>query len=43
MKRWRVMVWCAAGGVKNMVPDAKDEQLERAKQVLKGARILNKG
>jgi len=37
------MPGAALGGVKNMVPDAKDEQLERAKQVLKGARILNKG
>jgi len=33
----------APGGGQDRVPDAKDEQLERAKQVLKGARILNKG
>ncbi len=31
------------GGLQKLVPDAKDEQLERAKEVLKGARILHKG
>lgn len=33
----------AAEGAQEKLPEAKDEQLERAKQVLKGARILNKG
>jgi len=31
------------GDMQKMVPDAKDEQLERAKEVLKGARILHNG
>jgi carboxyl-terminal processing protease len=31
------------GGMQKLVPEAKDEQLERAKEVLKGARILHKG
>jgi len=33
----------AEGTAQEKEPEAKDEQLERAKQVLKGARILNKG
>ena len=31
----------ATGGMPNLVKDVKDVQLERAKEVLKGARILN--
>jgi carboxyl-terminal processing protease len=31
------------GGLQKLVPEAKDTQLERAKEVLKGARILHKG
>ena len=31
----------ATGGMSNLVKDVKDVQLERAKEVLKGARILN--
>ncbi|MEI7900985.1 MAG: S41 family peptidase [bacterium] len=33
----------AADGVQSRAPDAKDGQLERAKEVLKGARVLHKG
>jgi len=33
----------ATGGMTNLVKDVKDVQLERAREVLKGARILNKG
>lgn len=33
----------SGGGMQNLMPGVKDEQLERAKEVLKGARILNKG
>jgi carboxyl-terminal processing protease len=33
----------AAGGVKTSAPEAKDEQLERAKEALKGARQVHKG
>ncbi len=33
----------ATGGMQNLMPGAKDEQLERAKEILKGARVLKKG
>jgi len=33
----------ARGGMQNLMQGVKDEQLERAKQMLKSARILNKG
>ena len=33
----------SAGGMTNLVKDVRDAQLERAKDVLKGARILNRG
>ncbi len=37
------MPGATTGGMQKLVPDAKDEQLERAKEVLKSARILHKG
>ena len=37
------MPGAAAGGMTNWVRDVKDVQLERAREVLKGARILNNG
>ncbi len=37
------MPGAAKGGMQNLMQGVKDEQLERAKDVLKGARILNKG
>ena len=37
------MPGAVTGGMQKLVPGAKDEQLERAKEVLKGARILHKG
>ena len=37
------MPGAATGGMQKLVPEAKDGQLERAKEVLKGARILHKG
>jgi carboxyl-terminal processing protease len=37
------MPGASAGGMQKMMDGVKDEQLERAKSVLKGARILNKG
>ena len=33
----------ASGGMQNLMQGVKDEQLERAKELLKSARILNKG
>ena len=36
------MPGAAAGGMQNLMQGVKDEQLERAEDVLKGARILNK-
>ena len=33
----------ANGGMQNLMQGVKDQQLERAKEMLKGARILNKG
>ena len=37
------MPGATTGGMQKLVPEAKDEQLERAKEVLKSARILRKG
>ena len=44
MKRlYEEMPGSASGGMQNLMQGVKDEQLERAKDILKSARILNKG
>lgn len=44
MKRlYDEMPGSTGGGMQNLMPGVKDEQLERAKEALKSARILNKG